>query len=260
MSTHIQPDSVAVYLAGICNKLENEFPDVHHNRNDPIVKRTLAGCIKRARWQPSRKSPLDASHLLSVTHTLTPTLQHDDMLFAALLVTGFHALMRLGELVWPDSKQLQSLRKVSLCRSLHTTDSMYSFVLPTHKILKLGHGNEILVRAFTPTVNPLPILLNHVHSCDHLFYYVPELWLTCDGLILTHSWFMHRFWRFFGGKFAGHSMQSGGATTLALNRSPPYLIQSLGGWSSEEWQKYVRNHAFLQQALLHGNHVGTSTQ
>ena len=28
MSTHIKPDSIAVYLAGICNRLETEFPDV----------------------------------------------------------------------------------------------------------------------------------------------------------------------------------------------------------------------------------------
>ena len=260
MSAHIQLDSVAVYLAGICNRLESEFPDVRHCRNHPIVKCTLAGCIKRARRQPSRKSPLDTTHLLSVTHNITQTLQHDDMLFASLLVTGFHALMRLSELVWPDSTQLQSLRKVSLRHSLHMTDTTFSFVLPTHKTLKAGHGNEILVRSFTPTINPLPILLNYIHSRDHLFYYAPELWLTRDGLIPTRSWFMRRFRRFFGSEFAGHSMRSGGATTLALNGSPPYIIQALGRWSSEEWQKYVRNHAFLQQALLHGNHAGTAPQ
>ena len=252
MSAHIKPDSVAVYLAGICNRLETEFPDVRRHRNDPVVKRTLAGCIKRARQQPSRKSPLDPTHLLIATQNLTPESQHDDKLFAALLVTGFHALMRLGELVWPDAIQLQSLRKISLRRSLRTTADSYSFVLPTHKALKAGHGEEILVRAFTPTVNPLPILLAYMRSRDLHFFSAPELWLTRDGAIPTRTWFMRRFRRFFGSEFAGHSMRSGGATTLALIGKPPHVIQTLGRWSSEEWQKYVRNHAFLQQALLHG--------
>lgn len=28
MSAHIRPDSVAVYLAGVCNRLETEFPEM----------------------------------------------------------------------------------------------------------------------------------------------------------------------------------------------------------------------------------------
>ena len=252
MSAHIKPDSVAVYLAGICNKLETEFPDVRRHRNDPIVKRALAGCIKRARQQPSRKSPLDPTHLLSAMQNLTSSSPHDDLLFAALLVTSFHALMRLGELVWPNTIQLQSLRKVALCRSPCTTENDFSFILPTHKALKAGHGNEVLMRAFTPTINPLPLLLHYICSRDLHFFYAPELWLTRDGAIPTRSWFMRHFRQFFGSEFAGHSMRSGGATTLTLISKPPHVIQTLGRWASEEWQKYVRHHAFLQQALLHG--------
>ena len=171
-----------------------------------IVKHTLAGCIKHARQQPSRKSPLDPTLLLTTTQNLTPESQHDDKLFTALLVTGFHALMRLGELMWPNTIQLQSLRKIVLRRLLRTMENSYSFILPTHKALKAGHGEEILVRAFTTTVNPLPILLKYMHSHDHLFFYAPALWLTRDGAIPTRTWFMRRFWRFFGSEFAGHSM------------------------------------------------------
>ena len=160
--------------------------------------------------------------------------------------------MHLGELVWPDTIQLQSLRKIVLHRSLRTTENSYSFILPTHKALKAGHREEILVRAFTTTVNPLSILLNYMHSRNHLFFYAPELWLTHDGAIPIRTWFMRWFRQVFGSEFAGHSMRSGGATTLALIGKPPHVIQTLGHWSSKEWQKYVRNHTFLQQALLHG--------
>ena len=39
--------------------------------------------------------------------------------------------------------------------------------------------------------------------------------------------------------------------TLALLGIPPHILQAIGCWSSDEWQKYVQKHAFLQQALLH---------
>ncbi|KAF8545848.1 hypothetical protein OG21DRAFT_1518487, partial [Imleria badia] len=92
--------SVVVYLAGICNCLESEFPDVRQHRTHPL------------------------------------TALHDDLLFATLVATGFYVLMCLGELVWPDTVALQSFRKVILRFSLRIDHNSYSFTLPTHKSLK----------------------------------------------------------------------------------------------------------------------------
>ena len=253
MSAHIRPDSVVVYLAGVCNRLESEFPEVRQHRTNPIVKRTLAGCLRRARQQPSRKPPLDLTNLYHVLRLTTPAPSHDELLFAALLGTGFFALMRLGELVWPDSIQLQSYHKVILRQTLAIDTNGYSFTLPTHKTARLGHGNTILVRAFPASPNPVPIMLHYVRSRDHLFYSSPELWLTGDGHVPTRAWFTRRLRKACGMEFSGHSMRAGGATTLALSGTPPYVIQAIGRWASEEWQKYVRKHAYLQQALLHGH-------
>ncbi|KAF8546958.1 hypothetical protein OG21DRAFT_1517748 [Imleria badia] len=93
----------------------------------------------------------------------------------------------------------------------------------------------------------------YVHSRDNLFFLSPELWLTRDGRVPTRSWFIRRLQRACGFEFTGHSMRAGGATTLALLGTAPHVIQAIGRWSSDEWQKYVRNHAFLQQASLHGH-------
>ncbi|KAF8548958.1 hypothetical protein OG21DRAFT_1422109, partial [Imleria badia] len=179
MSAHIRPDSVMVYLAGICNRLESEFPDVQQHRAHPLVKRTLAGCLRRGRQQPLRKPPLTLTILHDVLSSSAQTALHDDLLFATLVATGFYVLMCLGELVWPDTIALQSFRKVILRFSLRIDHNSYSFTLPTHKSLKRP-------------------------------------------------------------------------TALTLTGTPPHVIQAIGRWSSDEWQKYVRNHAYLQQALLHG--------
>ena len=95
-------------------------------------------------------------------------------------------------------------------------------------------------------------MLNYVRSCDTLFHPSPELWLTHEGHLPTCAWFTRHLLKACGSEFSGHSMRARGATTLALSGTPPHVIQAIGRWSSDEWQKYIRNHAYLQQALLHG--------
>ncbi|KAJ3004685.1 hypothetical protein NUW54_g4696 [Trametes sanguinea] len=43
---------------------------------------------------------------------LGPHPSYDDSLFITILITGFHALLRLGEMVWPDNCDLQSYQKL----------------------------------------------------------------------------------------------------------------------------------------------------
>ena len=161
--------------------------------------------------------------------------------------------MRLGELVWPDSVSLHSYRKVVLRRSLCINNSSYSFILPTHKTVTARHGCEILVSVFSTSVDPLPVMHHYVCSCNTLFHCSPELWLTSDARLPTRAWFVRRLHHPCGSEFTGHSMQARGTMTLVLLGIPPHIIQAIGRWSSDEWQKYIRKHAFLQQALLHGH-------
>ncbi|KAF8547073.1 hypothetical protein OG21DRAFT_1517649, partial [Imleria badia] len=169
MSTHIRPDSVVVYLAGICNCLESEFPNVRQHHAHPLVKHTLAGCFRRGRQQPSRKPPLTLTILHDVLSSSAQTALHDDLLFATLVATGFYALMRLGELIWPDTIALQSFHKVILRFSLRIDHNSYFFTLPTHKSLKVGHGSDVLVRSFAAGADPLPVLHEYPRTRPYPF-------------------------------------------------------------------------------------------
>ena len=180
--------------------------------------------LQHARQQPICRPPLALTHIHDAIHAATPYSSHDDLLFAALLATGFHALMHLGELVWPDSIQLQSYHKVILHHSFICDNDSYHFTLPTPKTVKAGHGDEVLVRSFTATADPLPIMQCYVRSRNTLSYYSPELWLTSEALIPTCSWFMHCLWNACGPEFTGHSMRAGGATALALLGILPHVI------------------------------------
>jgi len=145
MAHHIKPKSVASYLSGVCNQLEPFFPDVRANRRHWLVTKTLEGCQKMFLSTISRKRPISHSELATISREYSLSSSFDDLLFLAILLTGFHGLMRLGELTWPDKKSLQDYRKVVMRNSVSFSPKSFQFLLPGHKADRFFEGNTILI-------------------------------------------------------------------------------------------------------------------
>ena len=144
---YIKPDSVSSYLFGICNQLEPFFPEVQTSRHHWLVKKTLAGCWKMFPSVASRKRPITRSALANISHLHSSSLSFDDSWFLAILLTGFHGLMRLGELTWPDVKHLQDYCKIISRDSLQIFPKSFQFVLPGHKADHFFQGNLVLIQS-----------------------------------------------------------------------------------------------------------------
>jgi hypothetical protein len=251
MSHHINPRSVSTYLSGICSQLEPYFPEVREVRTSKLVTKTLRGCTKMRAIPTKRKRPLGREELVNaiVSH---PHPSFDDSLFAAILLTSFHGLMRLGESVWPDNQSLQDYRKVILRSSVHVASQSFSFTLPGHKADRLFEGNKVIIQKVNTHDDPHSAFTSYIRRRDAKFPHNPELWLREDGSIPTRSWFMKRLRHLFPGNVGGHSLRAGGATALALAGIPPHIIQAIGRWSSNAFQIYIRQHPMVLAALLYG--------
>lgn len=260
MSSHIKPASVDTYLSGICNQLEPYFPNVRNARKTPLVHRTLEGCKRLKGTATVRKRALSVDDISMVANTLTASSSHDDVLFVTQLLTGFYALLRLGELTFPDSKNLQDNRKVISRASLKIEENIFSFFLPGHKADKFFEGNTILLKKNSDVSDPHNALLRYITSRDRLFPYSSPLWLKHDGTVPTRTWFIRRMHQFFENDIAGQSMRAGGATALAEMGVSPSLIQATGRWASSAFQVYIRKNPVLIQALIyaHSNNVSSS--
>ena len=252
LSTHIKPDSVNSYLSGICQQLEPFFPDVRRNRKTMLVSRTMTGCMRRFGTPVKRKTPLSRANLLLILDSMVSEPSHDDLLFAALILTGFHGLMRLGELVFPDKKKLQNYRKISLRHSVSILPEQYSFFLPSHKGDRFFEGNTIIIQKLNTPTDPYNPFLAYLRSRDTKFPIHPELWLTSRGTVPTRYWFMSRLRRFFPREIAGQSMRSGGATSLAEAGASLATIQAVGRWSSDAFRIYIRKNPILIHAVIFG--------
>lgn len=252
MSHHINPRSVTSYLSGICHQLEPYFPGVREARRSPLVERTLKGCMRSKGVATKRKRALTTSDLLLVVNNLKNSTQHDDLLFLAMFLTGFFALMRLGELTFPDDSTLHNWKKITKRSSAIVTEDHYEFLLPSHKADRFFEGNRIIVKKQQYCdLNPLSFFRNYIASRDSNFPLSSPLWLTSAGAVPTRSFFMTRLRQYFTRDVGGQSMRAGGATSLAEHGVPPSLIQFMGRWSSEAFTIYIRKNPVLIQALLY---------
>ena len=251
MSHHIRPKSVKSYLSGLVQQLEPDYPSVRAVRNTRLVVKVMKGCMKTRGQAVRRKLPLTFGDLLFVNHKFISSNIHNDLLFATLLVTGFHGLLRLGELTFPDSSYLRDWRKVTKRSSLVILNHQYEFFLPGHKADRFFEGNKVLIGSFSSSFDPFPIFHRYISSRDRLFPAASPLWLTAAGNVPTRSFFMSRFRKIFPKSFAGASMRAGGATHLASLHTPPEIIRAVGRWSSDAWEIYIRVHPTLLHALIH---------
>ena len=212
----------------------------------------MAGCLRRFGRPVKRKAPLSHANLLHILDSMGSAPSHDDLLFAALVLTGSHVLMRLGELVFPDKKNLRNYRKISLRHSVSILPTQYSFFLPSHKGDRTFEGKTILIQKLTTPTDPYLPFLEYLDSRDNCFPIHPELWLTSRGTVPTRHWFMSRLRMFFPNEIAGQSMRSGGATSLAEAGADLATIQAVGRWSSEAFRIYIRKNPVLIHAVLFG--------
>jgi hypothetical protein len=194
----------------------------------------------------------DFEHLYTVYHAPS---EHDDLLFIALITSGFSGLNRLGKLVQPDTQHLQSLRRSSLRHTVRWYSTAYGYDLPSHKADPFFEGNRLVLPCTADATDPYKPFVTYLHSRDTLFPLLPQLWLCSTGLPPTRSWFMARLRRLFPVDVAGHSLRAGGATALALAGATNNHIRGAGRWSSDAFQVYIRKNPIILHALLNGRRI-----
>jgi hypothetical protein len=251
-SFYIEPRSVNSYLSGLINKLEPSFPDIRALRSHSIIKRTLQGCLRLYSHPIQRKRPLLLNDIKTLSSMLRSSLNYDDLLFLAIVETGFFTLQRLGELTQPDNHSLRDYRRLPNRTTVKCFQDRVEYLLPIHKADLLFEGNKIVVERLDCQWDPASAFERYLSARDSRFPYQSHLWLTSNGFPPTRSWVLSRLQGIFGSSVTGHSIRSGGATFLALNGVPDERIQAIGRWSSEAWKQYIRKHPVTLQAIIWG--------
>lgn len=194
MSHHIVPRSVSNYLSGICQQLEPYFPNVCPAHLSPLVDQTMKGCLRLRGSPVTRKQALTFSDLSKVLHDLSLSTHHDNLLFQAMLLTSFFALMHLGKLSFPNDIKLCNRKKVTKRSTVIISDNQYKFFLPSHKANPFFEGNHIIITkkqyCDVNNINPHSVFLTYLTSHDARFPLSSPLWIMSTGSVPTCHFFI----------------------------------------------------------------------
>ena len=213
-------------VSGVCNQLEPYFPNVRAQHHHWLISKLLEGCKKMLPSSPNHKQPITHLELLHLSSSLLHMTTYDDILFLTMLLTGFHGLMCLRKLTWPDNKHLQDYHKVILCLTVIVHPVSYQFLLLGHK------ASCFFLKVASYSSKPLKHLMIHGYcllcilpnKTTFFLSHQNYIWLRANGSIPTSSWFLFLFTRYFKGNVGGHSLQAGGATALAEAGLPSQII------------------------------------
>ena len=192
-STHIKPDLVNSYLSGICQQLESFYPEICQNHKSMLVSHTMASCMRWFGTPVKCKAPLSHANILLILDSMVSEPTHDQFLFTALILTSIHdALLRLGELTFPDKKIFTIIIKLLcaiqfLCdliniRSSYLHIKCYDFLPFTYHPC-----------SFFMTIMPLPHFPQQLRCAQYLMVatHIPHRFLiyatTLSSISITHS-------------------------------------------------------------------------
>ena len=250
----ISARTISSYLSGIANTLEPYYPDIRKIRRHPFIIKTLRGAGKMQGLPVVRKRALEDHNIATLVRVFGTTADHDSLLFLTICLTLYHGLMRLGEIVQPDTIVHRNWRKVIRRHSVklvsNASQDSYEFTLPAHKGDPLFHGSSIVIQRRTGLVDPKSFFERYLRSRDSICDILPNLWARADGTIPTRSWFLSILRTIFPKDVAGHSFRSGGATHLALMGVPDDKIKAIGRWSSDTFRVYIRKNPVVLMALV----------
>ncbi|KLO04780.1 hypothetical protein SCHPADRAFT_840208, partial [Schizopora paradoxa] len=199
LSVYVKPSTIASYLSGICNKLKPYFPSVRTTRQSRIVAQTLNGARRLCGTADERKCPLTSEDLLSLATTFGNATAHDEKLFFAAVMAGFHGLLRVSELTMPNLKSARDPQKYMLRHKVVLEDHRVTLHLPGHKADQYLAGHQIILQQHQNHLDPCAPLQKYLDSRDALFPFNPHLWLRQNGTVPSFGWMVKRMKGFFEG-------------------------------------------------------------
>ena len=241
LADSLNHSSIKVYLSAV------RTLHVDHGFADPLLnclrlQRLLKG-IKRVQGPVTpRRLPITIDHLRAIQRSLDLSTRDHVMLWAACCI-GFFGFLRAGE--FTVNAPFQS--------SLHMTVSDLqadSLVNPTcfkvrikcSKTDPFRLGCDIYLGRTEGAVCPIRALGHYLtvrgSAEGPLFTFGDGRPLSRQQLSSTVQSILSAAG--YSGVYSGHSFRIGAATTAAAQGVPDHLIKTLGRWSSDAYQIYIR--------------------
>ena len=220
---------------------------VDHGVPDPLVnclrlQRLLTG-IKRVQGPASpRGLPITVDHLKVIQSSLDLSTRDHVMLWAACCL-AFFGFLRAGEFTVTSAFDPNTHMTVSDLQADYLVNpSCFKVRIKCSKTDPFRVGCDIYLGSGSGSLCPITALSSylslHGSAPGPLFMFSDGSPLTRQQLSSSLQSILHGAG--YSGSYSGHSFRIWAATTAAARGVPDHLLKTLGRWSSEAYQIYIR--------------------
>lgn len=234
--------TIQTYLASVRHRhIELGFAS-NFNRMDSL--RLLLRGVKRVKGSRVRQPRIPVTPLMlrqlkeSLRQSQYP--EADKLMLWAAFTTAFFGFLRSSEFC-SASKHSFNPQTTLLVRNVTITGGIASIWIKVSKTDPFRQGQTIRIAASGSSICPVRALQKHLQNCTNekqpLFTFQDKTFLTrqtLSGLVkqlLGTSELQG---------LSSHSFRIGAATTAAAAKVPDWLIKTLGRWSSNCYEQYIR--------------------
>lgn len=188
----LAPSSIQGYLTAIAAAYETIYPQVRLVTNSPRVRKVLRGVKVQFSLPVCRKDPLTIPDLITVSRLSSSS--YDELLFTAIITTGFHGLHRLGELTQPDNTAHRNPRKLITRATFRFSrcGGFAKYMLPHSKTDPFFQGTTVVLASCAVAgACPIEALTRYLIRRDARFDADRPLFLTIEGTTPSRTWFLN---------------------------------------------------------------------
>lgn len=241
----VKPQSLLSYLSALKEKHEQlGFLEWSSVRFHGSILRMLRNIKRNHTHTKARRSkPITKEHLRAMKSRLDLSNPRH-ALFWAVASVAFHAMARLGELLPPDQARAErAVRLDHLVIDAGDKGPYATITLPTSKTHNPDIEAVLSIWADGSDTCPFKALQSFLQFRlgEHYAKGSQALWCIENGRAISKQWFLEALSHFLPEEdVTGHSFRAGGATHLALQGHPKWIIQRLGRWTSDAFEVYIR--------------------
>ena len=234
--------TICTYLSSI--RLQNIELGFRPTPEMPLLRLLLKG-IKRAkgeRAKPKRK-PITLSLLKTLKSALrfSPFITYDQKMLWAAFTTAFFGFLRASEFCSP-SQSLFDPNRTLLVRDVTLLSEVAIVNIKASKGDQFQKGCEVRLAISGKSVCPFRSLRQHLLQCPAQD---APLFTFSHGTFLTRQIFTDIVKSLLPQScdktaYSSHSSRIGAATCAAEKETPAWLIKTLGRWSSNCFEDYIR--------------------
>ena len=246
--------TVKLYMASIRFFHIENLPDPFQDA--PLLHLLLRGIKRSVGLSSKRRLPITMSLLRKLKIELAQApdiLPRDKLMLWSAFTLAFFAFLRSSEFTSPSTSHFNALSNLSGNDISFNSDGSLTLHLKSSKTDPYRQGCSLLIapsgRSVCAVRATKKYMAHHPSNSDGPFYiFQSGLYLTRAQVTSTLRLLLKRL-HAPTELYASHSFRIGAATTAAKAGLPPWLIQTLGRWSSNCFALYIRTSSSILQKV-----------